>query len=56
METIVAIRNGRIELPIPAQIMFGGCPVDPDVVVICEPLPRWDDAMDDLLDARICSL
>ncbi len=56
MDTITAIRNGEIELPFPAQIMFGGCLVDPDVIEICEPQPRWDELIDDLLDARIASL
>ncbi|MGH2758905.1 MAG: hypothetical protein ACRDKJ_05000 [Actinomycetota bacterium] len=56
MDTIRAIRNGEIELPIPTQMMFGGCPVDPSLIEICEPLPRWDERIDDLLDARISSL
>lgn len=56
METITAIRNGEIQLPIPAQIMFGGCCVDPETIEICQPFPCWDDRIDDLLDARISSL
>lgn len=56
MDTITAIRNGTIELPLPLQMMFGGCSIDPSLIEVCEPQPRWDEQIDDLLDARISCL
>lgn len=56
MDTLTAIRNGEIVLPVPIQIMFGGCPVDPDFLDVFEPEQRWDESFDEKLDARCASL
>jgi hypothetical protein len=56
MDTLTAIRKGEVVMPIPLQIMFGGCPVDPDFLEVFGPEPRWDDFFDEKLDARCASL
>lgn len=42
---------------VPVQLLFGGCPVDPDLVDVYGPEPRWDIAtIDEVLEARCASL
>lgn len=55
MDTLTAIREGKIITPIPIQIMFGGCPLDPDHIHVSG---RESDepALDETLDARCSSL
>lgn len=56
MDTLTAIRKGEIVLPVAVQIMFGGCPIDPDFIEVYRQQPRWDEQFDDMLDARMSSL
>ena len=60
MDTLTEIKEGRIVTPVPIQIMFGGCPVDPDAVDLFDvfgPHARWDaPAIDEMLEARCSSL
>jgi hypothetical protein len=57
MDTLTAIREGQIVTPIPIQIMFGGCSIDPDYIVVSGWEPRWDEpALDETLEARCLSL
>lgn len=59
MDTLTEIKEGRIVTPVPIQIMFGGCPVDPDVVEfdVFGPHARWDGpAIDEMLEVRCSSL
>lgn len=52
------ISQGFIVAPVPVQLMFGGCPVDPEFVDdVYAPEPRWDIAtIDEALAARCASL
>lgn len=59
MDTLTEIKQGKIVTPVPIQIMFGGCPVDPEVVDldVFAPQGRWDaPAIDEMLEARCSSL
>lgn len=57
MDTLTEIRKGEIVTPIPVQIMFGGCPVDPELVDVFGAQPNWNEPdIDEKLDARCCSL
>ncbi|HYZ91919.1 MAG TPA: hypothetical protein VFA34_05940 [Actinomycetota bacterium] len=56
MDTLTAITSGEVVMPIPIQIMFGGCPVDPDMLEVFAPEPRWDELFDEKLDARFACL
>lgn len=53
METLTAIRDEEAAGP---QLMFGGCPVDPDLIGSCVPPPGWDATFDETLDSRCSSL
>jgi len=56
MDTLTAIRTGE-PLPVPIQLLFGGCTVDPELVEVFTPQPRWDSPdLDEKLDARCSSL
>ena len=59
MDTMTKIREGTTVLwaPVPVQLLFGGCPVDPDVLDVYGPEPRWDiETIDEALAARCASL
>lgn len=59
MTTLLEIKEGRIVTPVPIQIMFGGCPVDPELVDVFGLEPRWDQpssCLDEVLEARCSSL
>ncbi len=60
MDTLTEIKEGKIVTPVPIQIMFGGCPLDPEFVDITDvfgPQARWDQhAIDEFLEARCSSL
>ena len=57
MDTLIEIRNGEIVTPIPVQILFGGCSVDPELGDVFAAQPSWDEPdMDEKLFARCASL
>lgn len=53
MNVIAKVREGMIVAPVPVQLMFGGCPVDPEFLDVAGPVTP---AMDEVLDARCASL
>jgi hypothetical protein len=54
MDTLTAIKEGQIITPIPIQILFGGCPIDPDYIYVSA--VESDEGFDETLDARCSSL
>jgi hypothetical protein len=54
--TLTAVGRDEIVLPVPIQILFGGCAIDPDYLDLFGPEPRWDDSFDEKLEARCASL
>ncbi len=57
MDTLTAIRNKEVALPVPIQIMFGGCSVDPELIEVYNQQPRWDEPeVDAILVAPYSSL
>ena len=57
MDTLTEIRKGEIVTPIPVQLLFGGCPVDPELVDVLVSQPSLDAPdIDEKLYARCSSL
>lgn len=58
MRTRMAVlEEEEIAIPIPIRIVFGAHRIEPQLVEVSEPQPRWDEpAFDEVLDARCSSL
>lgn len=57
MTTLTAIREARVVIPIPIQMLFGATPLDGEFIEVFAPQPRWDEPeLDEALDARCSTL
>jgi hypothetical protein len=54
---MTVVREDEIVMPISLQILLGWYAVEPEIVEIFEPQPRWDEpVIDEVLEARCSSL
>jgi hypothetical protein len=57
MDTLTAIRDGKLTTPLPMQALFGAGPIDAEIIEVSILQPRWDEPeIDDVLVARCSSL